>query len=80
MNARRRLATVRIPRRTAARYKETPGPTARFNTGVMALDEIAGTPKYPTRWWRWKKFDWKPAGSPVSRGDHCVCQTYWNCI
>lgn len=46
-------------------------------TGIMALSEIAGTPKYHDAMVaRGKKLDWQPGGRIYHADDQCVCQMY----
>jgi rhamnogalacturonyl hydrolase YesR len=46
-------------------------------TGIMALSEIAGTPKYHDAMVaRGKKLNWQPGGRIYHADDQCVCQMY----
>ena len=48
-----------------------------FYTGVMALSEIADTPKYHDAMVvKGKSFKWQPAPRPYYADDHCVAQMY----
>ena len=65
------------PSPTAAHYKENTWTYGALYTGVMALNEIAGTPKYHDAMvLMGKKFDWQLAPRRYHADDHCVGQTY----
>ena len=65
------------PSPTVERNKEDGWTYGAFYTGVMALNEIAGTPKYHDAMVAMgKKFNWQPARRIYHADDHCVSQTY----
>ena len=65
------------PSPTAASYKENTWTYGALYTGVMALNEVAGTPKYHDAMVAvGKKFDWHLAPRTYHADDHCVGQTY----
>lgn len=65
------------PSPTAAQYKENTWTYGALYTGVMALDEIAGTPKYHDAMVSvGKKFGWQLGSRLYHADDHCVGQTY----
>jgi unsaturated rhamnogalacturonyl hydrolase len=58
-------------------YSERSWTYGAFYTGVMALDEIAGTPKYHDAMVAMgNKFDWQTGPRVYHADDHCVSQTY----
>lgn len=58
-------------------YTEQSWTYGALYTGIMALNEIAGTPKYHDAMVAMgKKFAWQPARRVYHADDHCVCQTY----
>jgi unsaturated rhamnogalacturonyl hydrolase len=62
---------------SASHYPENGWTYGAFYTGVMALDQIAGTPKYHDAMVAvGKKFDWKPAPRPYHADDQAVGQMY----
>lgn len=65
------------PSPTAGRYKENTWTYGALYTGIMALDEIAGTPKYRDAMVTMgQKFNWQLGPRPYHADDHCVGQTY----
>ena len=65
------------PSPTADHYKENTWTYGALYTGVMALNEIAGTPKYHDAMVAMgKKFRWQLAPRTYHADDHCVGQTY----
>ena len=59
------------------RYGEKAWTWGAFYAGVMALSEIADTPKYHDAMLaKGKKFEWQPAPRVYHADDHCVCQMY----
>jgi rhamnogalacturonyl hydrolase YesR len=65
------------PSPTIARNKEDGWTYGALYTGIMALNEIADTPKYHDAMVAMgKKFNWQPARRVYHADDHCVSQTY----
>ena len=65
------------PSPTVNRNKENSWTYGAFYTGIMALDEIAGTPRYHDAMIAvGKEFDWTPASRTYHADDHCVAQMY----
>jgi unsaturated rhamnogalacturonyl hydrolase len=65
------------PSPTFAHNKETNWTYGAFYTGVMALDQIADTPKYHDAIVAvGRKFNWQPGPRPYHADDQCVGQTY----
>jgi unsaturated rhamnogalacturonyl hydrolase len=65
------------PSPTLGKYKENSWTYAAFYTGVMALSDIAGTPKYHNAMVQMgRKFRWQPPPRIYHADDQCVCQTY----
>lgn len=62
---------------STSHYKENSWTYGAFYTGVMALDSIAGTPKYHDAMVaEGKKLDWQPGRRPYHADDYCVGQMY----
>jgi unsaturated rhamnogalacturonyl hydrolase len=58
-------------------YSERSWTYGALYTGIMALNEIAGTPQYHDALVAMgKKFDWQPGPREYHADDHCVSQTY----
>ncbi|HLX70363.1 MAG TPA: glycoside hydrolase family 88 protein [Verrucomicrobiae bacterium] len=58
-------------------YKENSWTYGAFYAGVLALDSIAGTPKYHDAMVaKGNKLDWQPGRRPYHADDYCVGQMY----
>ena len=65
------------PSPTLAREKADGWTYGALYTGVMALNEIAGTPNYHDAMVQTgRQFNWQPARRVYHADDHCVCQMY----
>ena len=65
------------PSASSNRYTEDAWTWGALYTGMMALSQIADTPKYHDAMMAMgKRFDWKPAKRIYHADDHCVSQTY----